>query len=55
MPDEKKELCTIRIMFPADTDDEAVNIKKKIAEILKDKPDTTIQFGLSTMPTKMPM
>ena len=44
----KQEICSIRIMFPVDSDDQAIEIKKKIAEILKDKSDAQVQFGLTS-------
>ncbi len=48
MDKDKQEICTIRIIFPVDSDDQAIEIKKKISEILKDKSDAQIQFGLTS-------
>ncbi|GAI97274.1 unnamed protein product [marine sediment metagenome] len=48
----KPELCTIRIMFPVVSDDEAIMCKKRIAEALSDIPDMNIQFSIMNMPTK---
>lgn len=50
MADAKKELCTIRIMFPAESDEQALGVKKQITELLKDNQEATVQFGLQTMP-----
>jgi len=50
MCDEKKELCTIRIMFPVESDEKAIEYKKKMAAILAEVPDAQIQFGLVTPP-----
>ncbi|MBA7609501.1 hypothetical protein ES703_16692 [subsurface metagenome] len=50
MEQPKQEICTIRIMFPVETDEQAIEYKRKIAEVLKDKPDATIQFSLMTPP-----
>jgi len=44
------ELCNIRIMFPVNSDDEAIEYKKKIAVLLADIPDATIQFSLMKAP-----
>lgn len=55
MPDEKKEVCSIRIVFPVDTDEAAIEYKKKIAAILEGVEDAQIQFALGTMPVGMPI
>lgn len=44
------ELCTIRIMFPVTSDEQAIEYKRKIAEILAEVPDVQIQFSLMTNP-----
>ncbi|MBA7621474.1 hypothetical protein ES703_28836 [subsurface metagenome] len=46
MEQPNKELCTIRILFPVDSDEQAIGYKKKIAEILKVIPEAQIQFSL---------
>jgi len=43
-----KQLCTIRIGFPVDTDEAAIDYKKKIAAVLAEIPDAQIQFSLMT-------
>jgi len=53
MPDEKKEICTLRIMFPVDTDEQAIEYKKKISLILSEIPEAQIQFGLTSMPNRV--
>lgn len=47
-PQEKseQELCTMRIMFPVESDEQAIGVKKKIKECLKDIPNSHIQFSL---------
>ena len=50
MAQPKQEVCTIRIIFPVDSDDQAIEFKKKISEILSDKSDAHIQFSISTTP-----
>jgi len=46
----KPEICQIRIMFPVETDEQAIEYKKKIADILSDKPDAQIHFAISSIP-----
>jgi len=46
----KKQICTIRIMFPVDTDEQAIEYKKKIAANLLEIPDAQISLNLMTMP-----
>jgi len=55
MGQDKKEVCTIRIAFPVNSDDEAIDYKKKISEVLKDNPDVQIQFGIMSNPTRAPL
>ena len=50
MPKEKQELCTIRIMFPVASDEQAIGYKKLITDILKDNDDANIQFSIMSMP-----
>jgi len=47
------ELCTIRIAFPVESDDEAIGYKKKISEILADIPQVRIEFSLNNVPVPM--
>lgn len=53
MDDVKKEICTIRIMFPVTSDEQAIEYKKKIGEVLAEIPDAQIQFSLMTPPGGM--
>lgn len=50
----EKQLCTIRIMFPIDSDDEAIAFKKTFSEIVAEMSDVQIQFGLMTSPVVDP-
>ncbi|NVM23979.1 MAG: hypothetical protein HWN68_19645 [Desulfobacterales bacterium] len=52
MEQPKQELCTIRIMFPVKSDEQAIEIKKKIAAELIDIPDAQLHFAL--LPAKPP-
>lgn len=49
------EICSIRIMFPVQSDEQAIDYKKKITALLAEIPDAQIQFSLSTMPSKAPI
>lgn len=55
MGQPKQEVCTIRIMFPVESDEQAIDYKKKIAEVLKNKPDAQIQFAMMTSPAHPPI
>jgi len=46
MPDEQKQICQIRIVFPVDTDEKAVEYKKAMAAVLAEIPDAQIHFSL---------
>ncbi len=50
-----QELCTMRIAFPVESDDQAIAVKKKISEILADIPDAGIQFTLQPARAAMTM
>lgn len=52
MAEPKIELCTIRIMFPVESDEKALDYKKKIAEVLSDNADAQIQFSLMSPPNQ---
>lgn len=54
MANDKKELCTIRILFSADSDTEAIEIKQKIRAVLADKPDAQVHFALMPVGGKLP-
>lgn len=51
---ESKQVCNIRILFPVDTDEQAIEYKKKITALLVEIPEANITFGLSTMPMGLP-
>jgi len=52
MDNEQKQVCTIRIMFPVESDEQAIEYKRKIATILSEIPDAQIQFSIMSMPPK---
>ena len=53
MEQPKKEICSIRIMFPVDSDEQAIEFKKKIGILLAEKGDAQIQFSI--MSARSPM
>jgi len=44
------EICSIRIMFPVKSDEEAIEYKKKVIAILSEIPEAQIQFSLMGKP-----
>jgi len=46
------QICSIRIGFPVTSDEQAIEYKKKLTEILSDIPNVRIEFSLSAIPTK---
>ncbi len=46
------ETCTMRIIFPINSDEQALEAKKRIKEALKDIEDVQIQFMTMTSPPK---
>lgn len=54
MDNPPKELCTIRIMFPVESDEKAIEYKRKIAAILAPIPDAQIQFSIISGRPTMP-
>jgi len=49
-PEPGKQQCFITINAVVDTDEDGLDIKKRITEALKDKPGIQINFGLSNAP-----
>ena len=54
MPQDKSQICTLRIMFPVTSDEAAIEAKHKVEAALADVPDATIQFALMAAPPAMP-
>ena len=46
----KQEICSIKIMFPVTSDEQAIEYKHKIDEVLSDIPSAQLQFSLMTSP-----
>lgn len=45
-----QEICSIRIGFPVESDEQAIVYKKKISEVLADIPQVRIEFALTSIP-----
>lgn len=42
----RSQLCVITVLFPVDSDDEAIKVKKGITEIMSSEPNARIDFRL---------
>jgi len=47
-----KDICTIRVVFPVESDEQAIEVKRKIKEVVKDDPDAQIHFALMPTPPR---
>ena len=47
-----KDLCQIRVMFPVENDEKAIEIKNKIKELLEDNKEAQVHFALMPQPPK---
>lgn len=47
-----KQVCTIQIAFPVEDDNEAIQLKKKIEQALKDNPEARVDFRITKMPNR---
>lgn len=52
MPEPDKEICSINIMFPVESDEVAIDCKKKVQEALSNMPDAQVRFMLMPPPPK---
>lgn len=44
-----KEVCELRIMFPVDSGEQTLDIRRKIQEVLAELPDYTMTLTLTDM------
>lgn len=51
---QKQQVCSIRIAFPVDSDEEAIKIKKQVDTIFAGKADSNIQFSILSGRPQMP-
>ena len=49
-----QEVCTITILFPIESDDHAIDVKKKIGAVLKEVPDVMVDFRIRGIPKHGP-
>jgi len=47
-----QQICSIRIGFPVESDEQAITYKKKIGDILADIPKVRIEFSISSIPVR---
>ncbi len=50
MGKDKVEICTITVVFPIESDEQALTFKKQISELLNEVPNAQIQFRIMTPP-----
>lgn len=48
------QVCSIRIMFPVITDEQAIEYKKKVSSVLADISQARIEFSLMSRPPLLP-
>ena len=53
MDKSKQEVCSIRIMFPVESDEQAIEYKKKIETVLSAIPEAQTQFSLTSSRSPM--
>jgi len=53
-PQSLSEVCTIRVMFPVESDEQAILIKRSIQDLLKGMSDSQVHFGIMPNPTQAP-
>ena len=57
-PQEKnespKQICSITVIFPVESDDQAIDVKKKIGEVVGDTADVMIDFRIRGLPANGP-
>lgn len=47
-----KQVCTISVIIPGATDDEAIAMKKKVSAALVDTPDARVDFRIAKVPQR---
>ncbi|GAI56331.1 unnamed protein product, partial [marine sediment metagenome] len=52
MDKSKKEVCTLRIMFPVESDERAIEIKKAIEGLLAEIPEAQVHFAIAPIPPR---
>ena len=49
------EVCSIRIMFPVTSDQQAIDYKQKISEVLEPVENVQFSFTIMSSPTRPPI
>ena len=44
-----KQVCSITVVFPVESDDAAIDVKKKIGEVVSDVEDARVDFRIMNM------
>ena len=44
-----KQICTITVMFPVESDNEAMEVKKKIDDAVSDTKDSRVDFRIMNL------
>lgn len=47
-----QDICTIKIMFPVDSDEAAIGYKQKVTALLSEIPEARIEFALMNIPVR---
>lgn len=54
MDKTQDEICMIKIMFPVESDEQAIDYKKKISAIMSEIPEAQLHFSLIPAPARPP-
>ena len=52
MPKPEQEICSINIMFPVESDEQAIDCKKKVKAALENIPEVQTRFMIMPMMSK---
>lgn len=52
MAEDKKELCSITVVLPVESDEQAMDVKKKVQAAIADNPEAVVDFRLRSLPSK---
>lgn len=50
---QSQQICSIRIAFPVESDEYAIECKKQISAVLADITQARIEFSLNSMPQRL--
>lgn len=50
---DMQDICTIQIAFAVESDEQAIQYKRKISDVLADIPNARIEFSLMPMPKRI--